>query len=1008
MQTDSHARGRGTRGYVAIRHRIGIALLVAFVVLNLAVAIWDMVAPGWKPVWQADAAQLTWEERALTPPHLFLAKPVAGPLVAPLSVDGSRVHRVRVAAGSDAASVEGRPYFVGWTSDSPGAESHDLIALGPVSSLPMDLEFTLPAGVSSGSLALHVRGAPSLTGLSISVDSRPRSRMFRLYHRLSPFGFGGNPDPMQRDQGLPAAILALFFGVAINAVLLRALMLAPLPAVLAGYYFLFVEAALAGDISHYLNVSAFGVMSLLLGVLFILAVTVLLKRRVRLALPRKHAISLLGYAIWPIAFGTVIAAFSGDFMVYGADSSWYASAARQMLTIDRYYLDNLGSPYVYGQIDATASMIQAVQAYVARFSGADILAVNHVMRIAAPSLLFTTAALFFRAVGLGPVAALGVAIAFFSLSTDHLALSMLSLSRIQGHGAGLAAFAVLAVGLRTSPRSGTGSHAYLIAAAALAGALAAVHLPRMFAIGFIFAIVFPSLILASGRLTRRALARVAIGSAGVAGAILAIAVGPKVPAILSIYSNHNTALPEYQGESIQGIIALHPYLVWPSLLAGVVWASHRFRRWSLFGSAQLARRVELAAGFLLVFGLARWSLNLMYATVPLLPLRNYSEIAVFMETMIPALALALTALLLPGLRRLRAIGRRRPGKLGVASAIAFVCIGTVLVGLHYAKMIPIQRTRAAHWGTRFAKTNKNWDASRLRPVIDELEVLREPPRVAGSPDSVMLLSAFVPAKAVAFGLRSPAFSQATTMGYFPALESFFSANAPDRWSALTWAKHLDVAYRLTEIRSGKGVAEEGTLWSSAPDLYLSQSRDNTFAKMPLAGPGDCSRTLKSLLGRFRLATVDHTRGRSPVIEFIRLGTESVELWPTGRAPLQSFVYTLPAPFRNWGDRAPSGAGRQLSVRILKEKVRYRVPEYPFRVSSTEPLARRMEVGISADRDVTLSMDIWAGARWRQVLKQVVARTNGASVTLDVPIAPAILSDAEHEFTQFFPCTPVVP
>lgn len=106
-------------------------------------------------------------------------------------------------------------------------------------------------------------------------------------------------------------------------------------------------------------------------------------------------------------------------------------------------------------------------------------------------------------------------------------------------------------------------------------------------------------------------------------------------------------------------------------------------------------------------------------------------------------------------------------------------------------------------------------------MVEALGALPKTPRVVGSPDSVMLLSAFVPADAVAFGLRSPAFSQSTTMGYFPALESFMAANAPDRRSAVTWALHLEASYRMTEIRSGKGVRPRGSFWNSAPNLLAS-------------------------------------------------------------------------------------------------------------------------------------------------------------------------------------------
>lgn len=92
----------------------------------------------------------------------------------------------------------------------------------------------------------------------------------------------------------------------------------------------------------------------------------------------------------------------------------------------------------------------------------------------------------------------------------------------------------------------------------------------------------------------------------------------------------------------------------------------------------------------------------------MLPVRNYSEIAVFMDTMIPSLAAALVVMMLAGAGR--AWMTRRvlpPTRVAVSGAILAVVIAGV-VGSHFIKMLPLQRSRAAHWGTRFVKTNKNW------------------------------------------------------------------------------------------------------------------------------------------------------------------------------------------------------------------------------------------------------------------------------------------------------------
>lgn len=168
--------------------------------------------------------------------------------------------------------------------------------------------------------------------------------------------------------------------------------------------------------------------------------------------------------------------------------------------------------------------------------------------------------------------------AFFSLSTDHLALSMFSLSRIQGHAAGVAAFALLALALRHM-KTGSRSHwPYLLASCAVAGGMAAVHLPRTFAIGFIFAIVFPLVVVVSGRQRLKPLLVAGAAAVGVASVLLVVGVAPKIAAIMSIYSSHNTALPEYDGENIPRIIALDALLVIPPLVAAVAWLMLRFGR----------------------------------------------------------------------------------------------------------------------------------------------------------------------------------------------------------------------------------------------------------------------------------------------------------------------------------------------------------------------------------------------------------------------------------------------
>lgn len=262
-------------------------------------------------------------------------------------------------------------------------------------------------GVLTGSIGLRFHGpAPvpqSLRHFPLPSKVAAIAVVPDLPEGFALFGAAGNPDMTQRFDGIVGAAFALLICVGINAIILRWAKLGTLPALITGYFLVFSELAVAGGLSYYLGMSAFTLSAGLFVALAVGAAFLLTTRRVRLVLPGRRAVATMGFAIWPIALGTVLVANSGDFMVYGADSSWYASAARQMLTIDQYYLDNLGSPYHYEQVDATASMIQALQAFIARLAHADILAVaTDAMRLAAPLLLFATVALFFRAVGLGP------------------------------------------------------------------------------------------------------------------------------------------------------------------------------------------------------------------------------------------------------------------------------------------------------------------------------------------------------------------------------------------------------------------------------------------------------------------------------------------------------------------------------------------------------------------------------------------------------------------------------
>lgn len=85
-------------------------------------------------------------------------------------------------------------------------------------------------------------------------------------------------------------------------------------------------------------------------------------------------------------------------------------------------------------------------------------------------------------------------------------------------------------------------------------------------------------------------------------------------------------------------------------------------------------------------------------------------------------------------------------------------------------------------------------------------------------------------------------------------------------------------------------------------------------------------------------------------------------------------------------------------------MRYRVPEYPFRVSSTDAIAGRLAIQFRQERETTLYVDLWNGKRWERVRKEALARGDGTQTL----VVRSRMRCSPERCTRSFKSTPASP